>query len=99
MTRQEFEDLAIEFDELGMQPAIPLPLNEYDNYINKFHKAFKEIYKDYEIYELLKKFIYINKDGIIIIREGCFVPNANLPEGTEEYNKKYNLLKEMLDNE
>ena len=63
MTTKEWEDICISFDEYGMQPAT-LCDNE-EEVINQFKESFKNVLKDLEILEILKKLIYFRKGDFL----------------------------------
>ena len=85
MTSKEWEDICISFDEYGMQPAT-LCDNE-EQVINHFREAFKNVLKDLEILEMLKKMIKFNEGNF------CDYIFISFPQKSKE--KK--IIKEWLD--
>ena len=57
MTKEQLEDLAIEFDEYGFEPTILCDMNYM---IKKYQCAFQEILKDYEILEIIDRWSFFD---------------------------------------
>lgn len=57
MTKEQLEDLAIEFDECGFEPTT---LCDKDYIIKKYQDAFKEMLKDYEILEIIDRWSFFD---------------------------------------
>ncbi len=97
MTRKEWENICIGFDENNFLPCIPMPLNDCQIILDEYKKAFKDVLKDLEILGILKnivkvddntKFTYGNKKYIISLRQDVIVNDETLK-----------IIKEWLENE
>lgn len=60
MNKQQLEDYAIGFDELGFEPTTLIPIEEMEHEIKKYQNMFKELLKTVEAVDLIKKCYYFS---------------------------------------